>query len=41
MEDRERVEELRKDIGLFPLAVAIEINEKQHGGRPIKFEEID
>ena len=37
LEDRSRVEALRKEIGLFPLADYVKLFEKQSGGKPVKF----
>ena len=37
LEDRPRVEELRKEIGLFPFTDYLRLFEKQNGGKPVKF----
>jgi len=37
--DRKRVEELRKEIGLFPLADYLKFFEKQNGGRQVTFQD--
>jgi hypothetical protein len=37
--DRKRVEEFRKEIGLFPLTVYLKFFEKQNGGKPIEFQD--
>jgi hypothetical protein len=39
LEDRARVEELRKSIGLFPLAKYLQYFEKQNGGKPVRFQD--
>ena len=36
LEDRGRVEELRKELGLIPLAEYLRFFEKQNGGKPIR-----
>jgi hypothetical protein len=35
--DRQHVEELRKEIGLFPLSTYLKLFEKQNGGKPVTF----
>ncbi|GIW79753.1 MAG: hypothetical protein KatS3mg105_1560 [Gemmatales bacterium] len=37
LQDRQRVEQFRKEIGLFPLSVYLKILETQTGGKPIAF----
>ena len=37
LEDRARVEELRKEIGLSALTQYLKFFEKQNGGKPVKF----
>ena len=39
LEDRARVEELRKSIGLFSLAKYLKHFEKQNGGKPVRFQD--
>jgi hypothetical protein len=39
LEERDRVEELRKGIGLFPLAEYLQHFEKQNSGKPVRFED--
>ena len=37
LEDRSRLEALRKEIGLFPFTDYLKLFEKQNGGKPVKF----
>ncbi|MBI3409485.1 MAG: hypothetical protein HY040_14180 [Planctomycetes bacterium] len=41
LEDAGRVEEIRKEIGLFPLSKYLKFFEKQNGGKPVKVAEDD
>ncbi len=41
LEDRSRMEELRKEIGLFPFADYLKLIEKQSPGKPVRFADDD